>query len=97
MVNSTACDCRACGELVEECGDELLNFYRRKLLIRGWAGVMSQAERTYVRAHRSEASRKQAEASARRLRNRHAEAAKLYRQTAEEAADGEIHVPGQAA
>lgn len=41
--------------------------YRRKLLIRGWAGQYSPVERRYVAAHRSEARQNAAAAKAQRL------------------------------
>ena len=44
--------CPACEGLLAECGPELWPLYSRKLLLRGWAGSMSPAERAYVKAHR---------------------------------------------
>ncbi len=82
------CHCSACRALLDECGPDLIDFYRRKLLVRGWAGVMSGAERAYARAHRSEAATRQARASAVRLKKRHAEAAKPYRRTEELGSEG---------
>jgi hypothetical protein len=60
------CDCSACRDLLTECGDELFAFYSRRLLVRGWAGSMSAAERAYVRRHRSAAQQQAAEAARRR-------------------------------
>jgi len=63
----TACNCAACTALAAECG-ELTDLYRKRLLIRGWGGTLSTAERAYVRAHRSEAERRRAEKAGRALR-----------------------------
>jgi hypothetical protein len=49
---TTECGCEACESLLEECGPDLFAFYSRRLLQRGWAGVMTEAERGYVRKHR---------------------------------------------
>lgn len=63
--------CAACDDLHDECGDdELFGLYRRRLLIRGWGGLLSPAEKAYIRAHRTEAASRQAERAADRLRNR---------------------------
>ena len=60
--------CSACMALYAETNnDELFELYARKLLIRGWAGEMSRAERAYMRAHRSEAQQRQAVAAAAQL------------------------------
>lgn len=67
---SAPCACTACAALLAECGPEAFGQLSRKLLIRGWAGTMTPAERGYVRAHRSEAERKRAEGAAVRMRNR---------------------------
>lgn len=47
------CDCEACRNLAAEIGDDhqLFRFYRRKLLIRGWAGRKTPAEKAYILAH----------------------------------------------
>jgi hypothetical protein len=47
------CDCPACTALAAEYeGDpKLLAFYRKKLLIRGWAGRTSPTEKAYILAH----------------------------------------------
>jgi|CXWL01.1.fsa_nt_gi hypothetical protein len=58
-------NCAACNALREECGEHF-DLYARKLLIRGWAGVMSPVERAYYRAHRSAAQQAQADALAAR-------------------------------
>lgn len=60
-----ACLCRACRNLQEECGEENFRFLSKRLLIRGWAGVMTSAEKTYRRAHSASAR-----ASAARLQER---------------------------
>jgi hypothetical protein len=60
-----ACDCRSCRALRDECGEQNYQFLSRRLLIRGWAGVMTPAEKAYRRAH-SEA----AQHSAARLQER---------------------------
>ena len=46
------CTCTACTALLAECGEELFDLYRRKLLKRGWAGRKNPVERAYIRAHR---------------------------------------------
>jgi hypothetical protein len=46
-----SCACPACLALLVECGPDLFPLYAKKLLIRGWAGVMTPAERAYRRAH----------------------------------------------
>lgn len=52
---SRGVNCQACKALEEECGDaEIFEFYKRKLLIRGWAGMPSPVEKAYQRAHRTE-------------------------------------------
>jgi hypothetical protein len=50
-IPSPSHSCAACVALLAEVGDELFGLYRRKLLQRGWAGPMTPAERSYVRAH----------------------------------------------
>ncbi len=47
------CDCEACRNLAAEVGDDaqLLDLYARKLLIRGWAGRTSKAEKAYILTH----------------------------------------------
>jgi hypothetical protein len=70
MMTASPCACIACAALLAECGREAFRHLSRKLLIRGWAGTMSPAERAYVRAHRSEAERKRAAGAAARMRNR---------------------------
>ena len=52
-------DCPGCRALAAEyAGDpDLLEYYRRKLLIRGWAGKPSPAERAYQLAHAPWAAR----------------------------------------
>jgi hypothetical protein len=52
--------CAACEALYNECGPELWSMYSKKLLLRGWAGRLSQAERAYVRAHRQVSEKQQA-------------------------------------
>jgi len=83
MTNKTGCACEACAALEAECGEHFPH-YAKKLLIKGWAGVYSSAEKAYCRAHRkprSEAQqaalRKASESSPLTLfpRNRGAEAA----------------------
>ena len=69
-------DCETAAALWAECEESALPrrmqragdpnhfaLYAEKLLIRGWAGTMSRPERAYVRAHRSEAQNRQAEAA----------------------------------
>lgn len=63
---ATDCGCQACADLLAECGEHF-PLYSRKLLIRGWAGTMSIVERTYVRAHRSEAQQARAAAQSARM------------------------------
>lgn len=53
------CGCVACAALEAECGDVLFDHYAKKLLIKGWAGVYSPAEKAYVRAHRKPRSEAQ--------------------------------------
>ena len=62
------CDCRACRDLLAECGADLFSHYRKKLLVQGWAGQYSPVERRYVQAHRSAARQNAAAARAERLR-----------------------------
>jgi hypothetical protein len=45
------CTCKACKALLGECGPSLFPFYRGKLLQRGWAGRVTDTERSYQRAH----------------------------------------------
>lgn len=59
------CDCRACQNLRDECGDQNFAFLSKRLLLRGWAGVMTSAERAYRRAHSESA-----QASAARAQDR---------------------------
>jgi hypothetical protein len=46
----TECACKACQGLRAECGSHYA-WLARKLLQRGWAGMVSPAERAYQRAH----------------------------------------------
>jgi hypothetical protein len=50
----SACNCLPCRDLAQELeGDpELLDHYRRRLLVRGWPGTMSPVEKAYAQAHR---------------------------------------------
>lgn len=68
MPYEPGCRCDACSGLLAECGPEVFEHYRRKLLIRGWAGQYSPVERRYVQAHRSEARQRNAARSAETLR-----------------------------
>ena len=47
------CRCRACGWLKRRYANDpdLLEFYKRKLLQRGWAGVADDVEQAYRLAH----------------------------------------------
>ena len=49
-----SCTCAACTALLNECGPELWPLYSKKLLLRGWAGTLSPAERVSVKAHRAQ-------------------------------------------
>ena len=62
----SGCRCGACLGLLAECGPELYEQYRKKLLMKGWAGVLSPAEKAYRLAHSRDAM-----ARAERLRQRH--------------------------
>ena len=42
--------CRQCAALLAECGDDLFDHYRKKLLIRGWSNK-SPVERAYMTPH----------------------------------------------
>lgn len=70
---ATSCPCRACADLLAECGEHFA-MYADRLLQRGWAGTMSPVERAYVVAHRSEAQRTQAAVLSARMRNQMAAA-----------------------
>ncbi len=50
---SDECRCAACLALEAEVGGPgpVLDFYRRRLLHRGWAGRKSSVEKAYQRAH----------------------------------------------
>ena len=52
--------CRQCAALLAECGDDLFDHYRKKLLIRGWATFKPPVGWAYIRKHRSEAQQAQA-------------------------------------
>lgn len=45
------CGCTACVALLAECGPEHFEMYRKKLLIRGWAGSVTPVEKAYQKAH----------------------------------------------
>ena len=62
MAYVESCNCPACTALADEylSDPEMLQFLRRKLLIRGWAGKYSPTEHAYVLAHSADAQRKQA-------------------------------------
>lgn len=49
--NVTDCRCEACRALLKECGPDHFEMYRKKLLIRGWAGSVSPVEKAYQKAH----------------------------------------------
>lgn len=85
------CNCKACNDLRDECGEHFL-IYSKKLLIRGWAGVMSPVERAYMRAHRSEAQQLQAQALS--VRAKSMGAARFSRATDAGAAPGRVSTPG---
>lgn len=68
------CRCGACLGLLAECGPELFEQYRKKLLMKGWAGVLSPAEKAYRLAHSSDA-----QSRAERLRQRQAQGHSLHR------------------
>ena len=57
--------CDACHALLEECGPELWPMYSKKLLLRGWAGQRSAAEKAYCKAHGRKATARQQAALAR--------------------------------
>ena len=75
------CSCPACTALAERYRNDpgLLAFYRKKLLIRGWAGRTDDVERAYILAH-AEWAQKQSE---RARRNRPWEARKHCERRAE--------------
>lgn len=83
----TCLGCPGCFALAEELGDdqELLAFYRVKLLTRGWAGgSASDAERAYILAHST-----WAQAQSERMRARHAAASENPKSGAEDARNGQ--------
>jgi hypothetical protein len=45
------CSCPACAALLDECGETLFPMYRKKLLVRGWPGLLSPVEKAYRAAH----------------------------------------------
>ena len=49
----TECTCQACRDLARRYSkdSDLLAYYRKKLLTRGWAGRLDPVERAYVFAH----------------------------------------------
>ena len=81
-MDAITCSCTTCAALAGECGAALLPLYRKKLLIRGWAGSTSPVEKAYQRAHRSEAASRHAASSAARLQKRPAYPPNPYRQRA---------------
>lgn len=61
--------CRECAALKDELEDEVLfDHYRKKLLVRGWAGVMSPVERAYYRKHRTAEQSARAKATSERMK-----------------------------
>lgn len=62
------CGCTGCTAPVNECGLAMFAFYAKKLLIPGWAGSFSTAERAYRQAHVSPEKTAQYTRSADRLR-----------------------------
>ena len=50
-MDSEVCLCAACYNLQAGCCPALFPLYARKLLIRGWAGLMTPAEKAYRMAH----------------------------------------------
>lgn len=65
----TTTHCKTCAQLADECG-ALFSMYAKKLLVRGWAGVMSPVERAYVREHRSPAEKRRTAALSARMKGR---------------------------
>lgn len=53
VVPPLTCPCGGCAALADELrGDAaMLTLYRKKLLVRGWAGKSSDAEKAYQKAH----------------------------------------------
>ena len=51
--------CPACEALLAECGPEHWPMYSKKLLLRGWAGQKSAAEKAYCKAHGRKATPRQ--------------------------------------
>ncbi len=43
--------CSACQGLVAEAGQVNAEFYARRLLVRGWGGTLTRAEKAYLRAY----------------------------------------------
>ncbi len=78
-MNPDDCTCPACAALEAEYGSdpELLRFYRRKLLVRGWATFKTAAERSYILAHAP-----WAQANAEKLRHARAHLSNMAPQTA---------------
>ncbi len=66
-MNNKHCHCPACTALAERyAGDpKLLTYYRKKLLIREWAGEADAVEEAYIQAHSPEAARGRALTAAR--------------------------------
>jgi hypothetical protein len=50
---SSGCACDGCAALRAEAGDHAV-LYARKLPIRGWAGTLSDAEKSFLRHHSPE-------------------------------------------
>ena len=55
MPVSNACSCRGCQGLEKRYAKDqaLLSYYKRQLLVRGWAGTIDDVEAAYMTAHAS--------------------------------------------
>ena len=51
MIRDDCAGCEGCAALEAEAGPEYGRLYARKLLIRGWSGNKSAAEKLYLASH----------------------------------------------
>ena len=72
------CNCPACMALAERYRNDpkLLDFYRKRLLVRGWAGRPDDVERAYILAHAP-----WAQANVEKLRKAHSHVSNVPPQT----------------
>ncbi len=74
-----SCSCPACSALADRYRNDpqLLAFYRKKLLVRGWAGRTDEVEKAYILAHAP-----WAQANVEKLRNARSHVSNVPPQTA---------------